>query len=65
MTPDSLILLDLSYFYKGVELPIRLSFFWAALQLTTIIGNFMAFGWLLLSFNFLLPSTCADRDWRP
>lgn len=40
--PDSI--LYLSYFYKSVELPIRLSFFWVAYQTTCIIGAFLAFG---------------------
>ncbi|PYH95676.1 permease of the major facilitator superfamily [Aspergillus ellipticus CBS 707.79] len=40
--PD--IVLWLSYFYTGRELPTRLSLFWTALSLTTIITSFMAFG---------------------
>ena len=42
--PD--LVLWLSYFYKGTELPIRLSFFWTALDGTQIITSIMAFGLL-------------------
>ncbi|EAW12293.1 putative MFS transporter [Aspergillus clavatus NRRL 1] len=42
--PD--IVLWLSYFYTGRELPTRLSIFWTALSVTTIITSFMAFGLL-------------------
>lgn len=44
--PD--IVLYLSYFYKGDELPIRLSYFWVSLTSTTIIGSFLAYGILHL-----------------
>ncbi|KAH8547517.1 transporter-like protein [Umbelopsis sp. PMI_123] len=44
--PD--IVLYLSYFYKGDELPVRLSFFWVSLTSTTIIGSFLAYGILHL-----------------
>ncbi|EJT97231.1 MFS general substrate transporter [Dacryopinax primogenitus] len=40
--PD--MVLFLSYFYKGKELPVRLSFFWTASTLTTIVSAFMAYG---------------------
>ncbi|PVH93441.1 MFS general substrate transporter [Periconia macrospinosa] len=40
--PD--LVLWLSYFYTSRELPIRLSFFWTALSVTTIVTSFMAFG---------------------
>jgi len=40
--PDNI--LYLSYWYTGVELPIRLSFFWVAYQSTSIVSAFMAFG---------------------
>lgn len=40
--PDNI--LYLSYFYTGVELPIRLSFFWTSYQLTGIVSAFMAYG---------------------
>ncbi|BAE57542.1 major facilitator superfamily domain-containing protein [Aspergillus flavus] len=40
--PD--IVLWLSYFYTSKELPTRLSIFWTALSLTTIVTSFMAFG---------------------
>ncbi|PKY01098.1 permease of the major facilitator superfamily [Aspergillus campestris IBT 28561] len=40
--PD--IILWLSYFYTSRELPTRLSFFWTAYGLTTIITAFMAYG---------------------
>jgi len=36
----------LSYFYTSKELPIRLSFFWTALDLTQIVTSIMAFGLL-------------------
>lgn len=39
--PD--LVLWLSYFYTGRELPIRLSFFWTALSITTIITSLLAF----------------------
>ena len=39
--PD--LVLWLSYFYTGRELPIRLSFFWTALSVTTIITSLLAF----------------------
>lgn len=44
--PDNI--LYLSYFYTGVELPIRLSFFWVSYQTTSIISAFLAFGILHL-----------------
>ena len=44
--PDNI--LYLSYFYTGVELPIRLSFFWVAYEFTFIISAFLAFGILHL-----------------
>ncbi|KAF1816976.1 MFS general substrate transporter [Eremomyces bilateralis CBS 781.70] len=40
--PD--LILWLSYFYTGRELPIRLSYFWTALSLTGIIASLLAFG---------------------
>ncbi|KAF7190253.1 putative transporter [Pseudocercospora fuligena] len=40
--PD--VILYLSYFYTGKELPIRLSFFWTAYQSTSIISAFLAYG---------------------
>jgi MFS family permease len=40
--PD--LVLWLSYFYTSAELPIRLSFFWTALNLTTMIAAILAFG---------------------
>ncbi|PLB54097.1 putative MFS transporter [Aspergillus steynii IBT 23096] len=42
--PD--IVLWLSYFYTSRELPTRLSIFWTALSVTTIVTSFMAFGLL-------------------
>lgn len=39
--PD--IVLWLSYFYTSRELPIRLSFFWTALSVTTIVTSLLAF----------------------
>ncbi|KAF2716405.1 putative pantothenate transporter [Polychaeton citri CBS 116435] len=44
--PD--LVLWLSYFYTSRELPIRLSFFWTALDVTTIITSLLAFGLLHL-----------------
>ncbi|KAE8451328.1 hypothetical protein EG329_003957 [Mollisiaceae sp. DMI_Dod_QoI] len=44
--PD--IVLWLSYFYTSKELPIRLSFFWTALDLTGIITSLLAFALLHL-----------------
>ncbi|KAF2105343.1 major facilitator superfamily domain-containing protein [Lophiotrema nucula] len=44
--PDNI--LYLSYFYTGVELPTRLSFFWVAYQSTQIVSAFFAFGILHL-----------------
>ncbi|KAJ6157777.1 pantothenate transporter [Penicillium chermesinum] len=39
--PD--IVLWLSYFYKSNELPIRLSFFWTSLSVTSIVTSLLAF----------------------
>ena len=44
--PDNI--LYLSYFYTSIELPIRLSFFWASYQFTFIVSAFLAFGVLHL-----------------
>ncbi|SPQ22659.1 2c6f0967-05cf-4c22-9f40-71949ea67bb1 [Thermothielavioides terrestris] len=44
--PD--IVLWLSYFYTSRELPIRLSYFWTTLSLTTIITSLLAFALLHL-----------------
>ncbi|KAK9234564.1 major facilitator superfamily domain-containing protein [Lipomyces kononenkoae] len=38
------VCLYLSYFYTGVELPVRLAYFWAALTLSEIAASFMGFG---------------------
>lgn len=38
----------LSYFYKGNELPIRLSIFWTAIPVTQIYGSLLAAGLLEL-----------------
>ncbi|KAF8608046.1 MFS general substrate transporter [Ceratobasidium sp. AG-I] len=40
--PD--MILFLSYFYKGNELPVRLSFFWVSLTLTNISGALLGYG---------------------
>jgi Major Facilitator Superfamily len=40
--PDTI--LYLSYWYKGNELPRRLSFFWTSYQFTSIVGAFLAYG---------------------
>jgi hypothetical protein len=44
--PDNI--LYLSYFYTGLELPARLSWFWVSYQSTQIISAFLAFGILRL-----------------
>ena len=44
--PDNV--LYLSYFYTGIELPIRLSYFWVSYQSTSIVSAFLAFGILHL-----------------
>lgn len=41
-TPD--VILYLSYYYKGAEVPKRLSWFWTSYQATSIVGAFLAFG---------------------
>lgn len=40
--PDNI--LYLSYWYKGKELPRRLSYFWVSYQATSIVGAFLAAG---------------------
>ncbi|KAF3317921.1 hypothetical protein TWF173_009742 [Orbilia oligospora] len=46
------VILYLSYFYTGKELPIRLAFFWVSYQATQIVAAFLAFGILRLrGFN--------------
>lgn len=42
------IVLWLSYFYTGRELPIRLSYFWTTLSITTIVTSLLAYGLLHL-----------------
>lgn len=42
--PDTILFL--SFWYKSRELPIRLSYFWVSYQGTSIIGAFLAFGFL-------------------
>lgn len=42
--PDTILFL--SYFYKSKELPVRLGFFWTSYQSTSIVGAFLAFGFL-------------------
>lgn len=42
------MVLYLSYYYKGTELPIRLSVFWTAIPLTQIYGSLLASGLLQL-----------------
>ncbi|KAI9735125.1 MAG: hypothetical protein M1834_001713 [Cirrosporium novae-zelandiae] len=44
--PDNI--LYLSYFYKGNELPKRLSWFWVSYEFTSIISAFLAYGLLRL-----------------
>ncbi|KAK9486218.1 major facilitator superfamily domain-containing protein [Lipomyces starkeyi] len=40
------VCLYLSYYYTGVELPVRLAYFWAGLTVSEIIAAFMGFGLL-------------------
>lgn len=40
--PD--VVLYLSYFYKGKELPVRLAFFWSSFIMTNIVSAFLAYG---------------------
>ncbi|KAJ5632900.1 hypothetical protein N7490_009239 [Penicillium lividum] len=42
--PDTILFL--SFWYKTAELPIRLSYFWMAYQLTSIVSAFLAYGFL-------------------
>ncbi|KDN39697.1 allantoate permease [Tilletiaria anomala UBC 951] len=42
MIPDLLLLL--SYFYRTSELPIRLCFFWATMNLTSFVSSFFSYG---------------------
>lgn len=68
--PD--IVLWLSYFYTSRELPIRLSFFWTALSVTTIVTSLLAFaifhlegrhgiaGWRYDPIFSLLPSQATN-----
>ncbi|EYE99170.1 putative transporter [Aspergillus ruber CBS 135680] len=42
--PDTILFL--SFWYKSRELPIRLSYFWVSYQGTSIVGAFLAFGFL-------------------
>ncbi|KII91215.1 hypothetical protein PLICRDRAFT_51392 [Plicaturopsis crispa FD-325 SS-3] len=44
--PD--MVLYLSYFYKGSELPVRLAYFWASTTFTSVVGSLMAAGILKL-----------------
>jgi sugar phosphate permease len=44
--PD--VILYLSYFYTSKELPVRLSFFWGAYIMTSVVSAFLAFGILHL-----------------
>ncbi|KAK5655594.1 hypothetical protein OQA88_5525 [Cercophora sp. LCS_1] len=44
--PD--VILYLSYFFKGTELPFRLALFWTSLRVTDIIAPILAFGLLRL-----------------
>jgi len=41
---SNLLFRYLSYWYTGIELPTRLSFFWVAYQSTSIVSAFLAFG---------------------
>lgn len=52
------VILYLSYFYKGKELPIRLSYFWGAYISTSIVSAFLAFGILRLR------NTTSWAGWR-
>lgn len=53
------MILYLSYYYKGAELPKRLSWFWTAYQATSIVGAFLAFGILHLRKH-----TALGAGWR-
>jgi hypothetical protein len=44
--PD--LILYMSYFFKGTELPFRLATFWMANRLTDVIAPLLAFGLLRL-----------------
>ncbi|KAJ4267706.1 hypothetical protein NW762_003820 [Fusarium torreyae] len=44
--PD--VILYLSYFFKGTELPFRLAIFWTSLRITDIVAPILAFGLLRL-----------------
>ncbi|KAG8158252.1 hypothetical protein KVR01_012013 [Diaporthe batatas] len=44
--PD--VILYLSYFFKGTELPFRLALFWTSLRVTDIVAPILAFGLLRL-----------------
>ena len=46
------MVLFLSYFYKGSELPVRLSFFWVSLTLTNISGALLGYGILRMRYLF-------------
>lgn len=46
------MVLFLSYFYKGKELPVRLSFFWVSLTLTNISGALLGYGILRMRCIF-------------
>lgn len=42
--PDTILFL--SFWYKSKELPVRLSYFWVSYQGTSIVGAFLAYGFL-------------------
>jgi hypothetical protein len=64
------MVLWLSYFYNSRELPIRLSFFWTTLSVTTIFTSLLAYfllrmrgiwGWAGWQWLFLLGKSCPSR----
>lgn len=50
ITPLEDMVLFLSYFYTGKELPVRLSLFWVSLTLTNISGALLGYGILRMRY---------------
>lgn len=65
--PDTI--LYLSYWYKSIELPTRLSWFWVSYQSTQVVSAFLAYGllrlrgvngmegWVRLNLCFFIPQS--------